>query len=360
MQKKSTKTPNINKYNLDSLLNDDLNRILKIKIPWKKLKNKKFLITGGGGFIVSYLIKILFLINEKKKLNISIDCTTRSKKKTKILYEEKYTNKFLKIHKISLMDKINIKGKFNYIIHAASLASPKYFKKNPIDVVLPNIVGTINLLKFSEKKKLDKFVFFSSTGVNGFVDDKIRPISENVYGPLDPTLIQNSYLESKRMGENLCYAWFSQKNVPIQIARPAITYGPGIKLNDGRSYADFISNIINNKNIVLFSDGSALRNYCYVSDFFSGLMIMLLKGKIGSTYNIANEKEISIKKLSDLITNKFFKEKKLKVTYNKNYNNFLRVKFKRTTVSTKKLRSLGWRILTSLEDGFKRTVRIYE
>ena len=81
MQKKLTKTLNINKNKLSSLLNDDFNRISKLKIPWKRFKNKKFLITGGGGFIVSYLIKILFLINEQKKLNISIDCTTRSKKK---------------------------------------------------------------------------------------------------------------------------------------------------------------------------------------------------------------------------------------------------------------------------------------
>jgi UDP-glucuronate decarboxylase len=359
MQKKSTKTLNKDYHKLEALLNDDFSRISKLNIPWKKLKNKKFLITGGTGFIVSYLIKMLFLINEKKKLNITIDCTTRSINKTKILYGKKFTKNFLKIHKISLFNKIDIKGRFNYVIHAASLASPKYFKNNPIDVILPNIVGTINLLKFSEKKKLDKFVFFSSTGVNGFLDDKIRPISEDVYGALDPTLIENSYLESKRMGENLCYAWFSQKNVPIQIVRPAITYGPGVQLNDGRSYADFISSVVNNKDIELFSDGSALRNYCYISDFFSGLMIMLLKGKIGGTYNIANEEEISIKKLANLIVNKFFKKKKLKVIYKSN-NNIIRVKYNRTTVSTKKLRSLGWRILTSLEDGFKRTIKTYE
>ena len=86
---------------------------------------------------------------------------------------------------------------------------------------------------------------------------------------------------------------------------------------------------------------------------------MMTKGKVGETFNIANEKEISIKNLANLIVNKFFKEKKLKVIYTKN-DNFLRVNFNRTTVSTKKIRSLGWKILTTLEDGFKRTVKTYE
>lgn len=359
MPKKSTKTNYKNTNKFEKVLIEDLRVISKLNIPWTKIKNKKFLITGGTGFIVSYIIKMLFLINQQKNLNITVDCTTRNPKKAKALYGEKLTKKFLKIHKISLLNKINIKRKFNYILHAASLSSPKYFKNNPIDVVLPNIVGTANLLKFSEKKKIDNFIFFSSSGVNGFLDDKIRPISENVYGALDPTLIKNSYLESKRMGENLCYAWLSQKKIPIQIVRPAITYGPGVKLDDGRSYADFISSVVRYKNLALFSDGSALRNYCYISDFFSGLMIVLIKGKIGDVYNIANEEEISIKKLADLIINKFFKDRKLKVIYKKE-NNYLRVKFKRTTVSTKKIRSLGWKVLTSIEDGFKRTIRTYE
>ena len=346
-------------YNFETVLKEDSERILKLGIPWYKIKNKKILITGGNSFIVSYFIKILFLINIVKKLNITIDCTTRDKKKTKNLYDKRYTKKFLTIHKISLLKKITLKNKYNYIIHAASLSSPKFFRDNPIDVVLPNILGTINLLKFSEKKKIDKFIYFSSTGVNGFVDDKARPISENIYGSLDPTLISNSYLESKRMGENLCYAWYSQKNIPIQIVRPSITYGPGIQLDDGRSYADFISNIVQNKNLILSSKGTAIRNYCYISDFIGGLILMMTKGKVGEAFNIANEKEISIKNLANLIVNKFFKEKKLKVIYTKN-DNFLRVNFNRTTVSTKKIRSLGWKILTTLEDGFKRTVKTYE
>ncbi len=344
--------------NLETVLNEDAKKIFKINIPWNKFRNKKILITGGNGFIANYFINIFYIINEIKKLNLSIECTIRNKKKIQE-YKKKYKKKFLKIHQISLLDKIKLKNKFNYIIHAASLASPKYFKEYPIDVVLPNIVGTVNLLKFAEKQKLDKFIFFSSTGVNGFVNDSKRPISENVYGPLDPTLIKNSYLESKRMGENLCYAWHAQKNIPIQIVRPAITYGPGIQLNDGRSYADFISKVVQNKNLILNSNGKAIRNFCYISDFISGLILMMTKGNIGQTFNIANQDEISIKNLAHLIVNKFFKEKKLKVVY-KMDNDYLRVNFKKTTVSTKKIRSLGWKILTSLEDGFKRTIKTYE
>lgn len=346
--------------NFEKILEEDSFIIMNKIIPWYKFKNKKILITGGTGFIGSYLIKILYLVNIKKKLNIKIDCIVRDKKKTYRIFNNKYFNNFLTIHNISIFKEIKLKGKYHYIIHAASIASPKFFKSDPIGVILPNILGTINLLKFAEKNKLEKFIFFSTTGVNGFVDDKLRPIAEDYYGSLNPSLIENSYLESKRMGENICQAWYAQKKIPIQIVRPAITYGPGVPLNDGRSYADFFSNILNNEDIILYTNGKAIRNFCYIADFVSGLMFMILKGKVGETYNISNEEEISIKNLANLLTKKIFKEKKLKIKFKKNKKNYLRVNFKKTTVSTKKIRKIGWKINLSLEEGMKRTIKSYE
>ena len=113
---------------------------------------------------------------------------------------------------------------------------------------------------------------------------------------LDPNKIENCYLESKRMGENLCIAWHHQKKIPIQIVRPAITYGPGVPLDDGRSYADFIKNILNNENIKLHSKGDAIRNFCYIADFISGFFFSFFHGNIGDTYNISSEREYSIGK----------------------------------------------------------------
>lgn len=346
--------------NFHRILKDDASTVMNEALNWKLLRNKKILITGGTGFITSYFIKILFFINQEKKLNLKVDCIVRNKKRAlKIFNDKKYFKNYLSIKKCSILKKIELRPNYNYIFHTASIATPKFFSSSPIEVVLPNTLGTIKLLEFAELNKLDKFIFFSTTGVNGHLDDKLRPIAENVYGSLDPTKIENCYLESKRMGENLCFAWLSQKKIPIQIIRPAITYGPGVKLDDGRSYADFFNSIVNNKNLILHSSGRAVRNFCYIADFIIGLLHVVLKGKKGEVYNLSTENEYSIKNLAKLLAIKVFKEKKLKIVYNKKKNKFLRVNFNKTTVSTKKARLLGWKIKFTIDDGMKRTIDSY-
>ena len=344
--------------NFDTVLKHDFDLISHEKLPWEELKNKKFCITGANGFIASYLIRYLAYLNRKLNLNMSVTGLVRNLVNGKNNFKDLDSN-FLNLKDVDILAPIKIDSQFDLIIHMASIATPKLFTSNPIEVTLPNTLGTINLLKFVENKNIDRFIFFSTTGVNGFVDDELRPILENIYGGLDPNKIENFYLESKRMGETLCYAWHYQKKVPVQIIRPAITYGPGVPLDDGRSYADFINNIINNENIVLHSEGDAIRNFCYVSDFILGFFYSFFYGKIGDTFNISSEKEYSILKIAEILTTEVFPEKKLSVEYDFTKNNYARVNFKTTTVSTQKLKLLGWSEKISFQEGMKRTVKSY-
>ncbi|MFZ2654178.1 MAG: NAD-dependent epimerase/dehydratase family protein, partial [Victivallales bacterium] len=231
---------------------------------------------------------------------------------------------------------------------------------DPAGTIRSNVIGTANLLKLAVEKKTKCFLFFSTSGVYGFVDSERYPLKEDCFGFLNPTDLASCYLESKRMGENMCVAWMHQYGVPVKIVRPSITYGPGFKLDDGRSFADFISNIINKQDIVLYSDGKALRNYCYLADATLGFFIVMLKGKNGEAYNIGSDKEISIVDLATLLTEKVFPELKLKVLFKKDEGmNYLRMNFARTVVDISKARGLGWQINYSIEDGFKRTVESF-
>tara|TARA_B110000003_G_scaffold274078_1_gene313131 strand:- start:10229 stop:11272 length:1044 start_codon:yes stop_codon:yes gene_type:complete len=344
--------------NFNKILHDDFAFILRSGLPFSKLKDKNLLISGANGFIASYLIRFLSEINSSLSLNLKVTGIVRDLIKAKNKFKD-LDAEFLDLNDSNILNPIQINGKFDFIIHMASIATPRLFSSNPIEVVLPNTLGTINLLNFASLHNIDRFIFFSTTGVNGFVDDNLRPIAENIYGGLDPSKVENCYLESKRMGENLCFAWHHQKNVPIQVIRPAITYGPGVPLDDGRSYADFISNILKDENIKLYSKGDAIRNFCYIADFISGFFYSIFYGNIGETFNISSEREYSILELAEILTKDAFKEKSLSIDFDYENNDFMRVNFNRTTVSTKKLRMYGWNEHFTIQEGMQRTVESY-
>jgi len=245
-------------------------------------------------------------------------------------------------------------------VHAASQATPKVFQADPVGTLSPNVLGTANLLNLAVEKKVECFLFFSTSGVHGHVDESAYPIKEYCYGYLDPTKIASCYLESKRMGENMCVAWMHQYGVPGKIVRPATTYGPGIKLDDGRSFADFISNIVNYQDIEIFSDGKALRNFCYLADATLGFFTVMLKGEPGEAYNIATDHEISIIDLAKLLVENVFPERNLKVVMKTDVSkNYLRTNYSRTAVDITKVKALGWKLSFPIEEGFKRTVESY-
>lgn len=345
----------------NSIIESDLEYITGADLPWESFRNKTFLISGASGFLPTYIVEVLLYLNETKQLNIRILGLVRNIEKAKEKFLHHKENKNLILISQDVCDKIEIDEKIDFIIHAASQATPKIFSKDPVGTITPNVIGTSNLLNLAADKKVECFLFFSTTGVYGFVDEKSYPIKEDCFGSLNPTDLASCYIESKRMGENMCVAWMHQYGVPIKIVRPAITYGPGVRLDDGRSFADFISNIINYRDIEIFSDGKASRSFCYLADATLGFFTVILKGKVGEAYNIAADQEISIIDLARLLAEKAFPERKLKVVMKKNDSkDYLRMNFPRNSFNIAKAKELGWKINFSLEEGFKRTVMSFE
>ena len=352
---------NLTHNRLTKIISQDYSWLKSINLPWEKLSGQKILITGANGFIASNLICFLAKLNFEFNFGIKVVGMVRDVKKAMAKFENIGLDfHFLELVDNNIFESPNLKPDFTMIFHAAGVASPKFFQSNPIEVALPNTLGTFKLLEYSEKcSKLELFMFFSTTGVNGFVDDKSRPVSETTYGGLDPTNIANSYLISKTMGESFCHSWAVQKGIPVKIVRPGITYGPGFELNDGRSYADFVRNILNNENIVLHSSGKAVRNFCYIADFLSGMFHVIFHGKPQGTYNICSEREISIESLANFLVNDVFPEKNLSVVFDLKTSQYLRINFIKTTVSNAELRSLGWNEFFTLHEGMKRTVNSF-
>ena len=346
----------------NNIMISDMDFIAQCSLPWEKLKNKSIMVTGGGGFIGHYLIKSLLHINKKHNLDLSVICVARkidSVNHRLIEYLEEKNFKVI-LHDIS-NPLPNDFPNANFIIHAASQASPKFYGVDPIGTLSANSIGTLNLLNHALKIKSDKFLFISSAEVYGDPINPESPISEKDYSYLDPINIRACYAESKRIGETMSVAWGNQHDIYTNIVRPFHTYGPGLSLNDGRVFADFVSDIVNNRDITLKSDGNAKRTFCYIGDTITGILTVLLSGKKNEAYNIGNpDTEITIKDLATILVN-LFPKKELKVKFEiKPQNiNYLKSPILRCCPSIVKLKKLGWKPKCNLHSALIKTIKYY-
>jgi nucleoside-diphosphate-sugar epimerase len=251
--------------------------------------------------------------------------------------------------------------KVDLLVHAASQASPKYFATDPVGTFEANVIGTRNMLEVARNAKSAGFLFFSSGEVYGERANLSVPATESSYGYLDPINLRSCYAEGKRAGETLCACWHDQFGIPAKIVRVSHTYGPGMDLNDGRVFADFVADIVGGRNIVMKSDGSTRRSFCYLADATVAYFTVLLRGNSGEAYNVGSDSECSILDLAEMLCG-IFPERNLKVIRQERNQDdtYVASAIAGGHFDLSKIRSLGWEPTTSIEEGFKRTVRSYE
>ncbi|KKR88176.1 MAG: NDP-hexose 3-C-methyltransferase [Candidatus Woesebacteria bacterium GW2011_GWB1_41_10] len=280
------------------IVEEDLNNIVEsLGNVAHKLEGKTLLISGGSGFLGSYINQTINLLNEKvlkrKCFVISVDNYITGSEKKNFLGEIK-SNKFEFIqHDIRLP--INVKRNVDYIIHAAGLASPFYYQKYPLETIESAVMGAKNLLELSRLKRVKSFLFFSSSEIYGDPDSKHVPTKEDYAGHVSSVGPRACYDESKRLGETLSLVYHQQFGVPVKIVRPFNIYGPGMKPNDYRVIPTFVSKALSGEPLPVHDKGSQTRTFCYVTDAVSGFLKILLSEKNGEVYNIGNEKpEITV------------------------------------------------------------------
>lgn len=339
----------------------DLNTVVQTNLPWDQFAGKTIVITGANGFIPSFIVKTFLFLETERGIKTTIIGIVRDRKKAAPVFKNYQKKKHLHLLVADIVKPLFLPGKVDYIFHAASHASPTYYGRDPVGTILPNTVGTYNLLELARRKAVRGFLFFSSGEVYGKVPNGNIPTEEDDYGTLDPTDLRSCYAESKRLGETLTMSYFHQYRTPVTIARLFHTYGPGMHLSDGRVQTDFVGNIVANRNIVIHSDGRARRTFCYISDTVLGCLTILLCGMVGKAYNVGNDQtETTICDLARVLVT-LFPEKRLKVVYRKQRadNSYLQSSVERVYPQTRKLRALGWRPRYSLSEGFKRTIQSY-
>ncbi len=338
------------------IVKEDLEMIISQKIDFEKLNNKTILITGANGLIASYYTYTLMYLNDIKKLNIKIILLVRNKEKT--LRNIGKRNDILILEQ-DVCDKIEYKEKIDYIIHMASSSNPKTIIDKPVDIIKANVIGTLNILNVAKDNNAE-ILFTSTREIYGKVDKNIKEIAEEDYGALKCDELRSCYPESKRMAENLIISYAYQYNIKYKIARIAHTYGPGMSINsDGRIMSDVLEDVIKNRDIVLKSDGQAIRAFCYIVDTITALFLITISTLDNQIYNISNEtEEISVKDLAYKV--KKISNKNIDIKFEIENDDRKYVKFKRVKLKTKKLEQLGWKPIVDLEKGVERTIKSFE
>lgn len=346
---------------MNQIVKEDIINIINSEtIPWQRFRNKYILITGATGMIPSYLVWVLIMLNEIKSYNIKIYLLFRNLNKAQNIFKDYLNKDYINILLQDVCDPINISDSIDYIIHGASNASPKYYGTDPVGTARANIIGTDNLLQLAKNNRVESFLFMSSGLIYGTTTDENAIIFETDRGTLDPLDVRNCYGESKRAGENLCVDYHYQFGVNVKIARVFHTLGPYVDLNDNRAFSDICKSFVENKNIILRSDGSAKRTFLYIADAVKALFLILFKGEPGEAYNVGSQlNEISIKELAYLLIDRY-PEKNVEVEFSIDPTSLEYTKMKnpvdRIIPATDKLRALGWSAEFRLPHIFSRTI----
>ena len=341
---------------------EDVNRVVALNLPWGKLRGKTILVTGGTGLIGSFLIDVL----SAAKLGCKVLLFGRSEEKAKARFEECWDEGWLQFVKWDAANKIEPRitqtrgmgleeseAGIDYVIHLASNTHPVAYATDPIGTIATNVIALNNLLAFAVEKKASRFLFASSNEIYGENRGDVELFDEKYCGYVDCNTLRAGYPESKRCGEALCQAYIKQKGLDCVIARLTRTYGPTILPTDTKAVSQFFNNALQDEDIVLKSEGKQFYSYQYVSDSVSGMLTVLLKGKTGEAYNIADESgDITLRDLAAAVAAQAGRKVVLKIP-----DTIESVGFSKATkarLDGSKIRALGWSPVYDIYTGVKR------
>lgn len=338
-----------------------MEEIYSRKLPVEEMDNSSVLITGATGMLASYFVFFLIWLNEYENKNIHIMALVRDKQKARVRFGQYMDMEYFTVIVSSLEMPLEITGKVDYIVHAASLASPQYYVPMPIEVAIPNAIGTYYVLRLAEEKHCKSVLYFSTGDIYGAVSPDSGVIDEKEMGRMDPLDPHSCYGESKRMGETWCASFAREHSVPVKIARIWHTYAPTMEIeNDPRVFASFMKCVAAGEDIVMHSDGSSKRSFCYITDAIVGYILILLKGKVGEAYNVCNpEAFVSMRELAEILTT-LSPLKRLKVVCTERAQGdvYLENRANRQNCpSAGKMKQLGWSCRYSVKSGFERVLQ---
>lgn len=325
-----------------------------------KLTGSKFLITGATGMIASVIIDILMYYNNTiidSSKGIQIIAISRNEAKARERFAAYWDSGFFTYLSQDISQSLPELGDVDYILHAASNTHPRVYATDPIGTITANVTGTYELLSYAAEHHCRRFLCFSSVEIYGENRKDVDKFDESYLGYIDCNTVRAGYPESKRLSESLCNAFAAQKGQDFVIGRFSRVYGPTMGQEDSKAIAQFIRRAAAGEDIVLKSEGNQLYSYTYVVDAAAAALYLLLYGKSGEAYNVADEKsEITLKELAQILADAAGSKVIFELP-----DAVERAGYSTATkalLDTGKITALGWRASTPIKEGLEKTVRI--
>ena len=335
----------------------DLDKALTTLPELTELAGKSVLVTGCTGLVCSAVVDILIRWNDTHGAKIKILAAGRNEKKVVERFAPFVTKDWFEFvyYDASATDNHFVLP-CDFIIHGASNATPCKIMEEPVETILDNVLGVKCLLDYAKEIKAKRVLLISSSEVYG-KKENVAPFRLGEYGYIDLLNSRNSYSVGKRAAETMCVSYADEYGVESVIIRPGHIYGPTVTRNDNRVSSAWPYDVAQGKDIVMKSDGTQIRSYCYCLDSASAILKVLLRGQNCHAYNISNpDSVINIRQMAELLAKSANVQLKMELATEEEKKGFNPMS--NSSLDSKELLALGWRGLFDAETGFRHTVEI--
>ena len=335
----------------------DIDKVIEVVPELDRLAGKSLMITGAAGLVCSAIVDIIFRYNDTHDDKIQVLAAGRWPEEmsarfgdqvnredfTFVVYDASKTDNVIDVHA-------------DYIIHGASNASPNMIVKEPVETMMSNFLGMKYLLDYAKEQGTKRILYISSSEVYG-EKEGTEPYKEGQYGYIDLLKSRNSYSVGKRAAETLCASYADEYGMESVIVRPGHIYGPTASPYDKRVASAWSYAVAKGEDIVMKSDGSQIRSYCYCLDCASAMLKVLLCGENCHAYNISNpDSIISIKDMAEILSKSAGVELRMELPTEEERKGFNPMS--NSSLESASLTGLGWHGCFDAETGFGHTVKI--
>lgn len=317
------------------------------------LRGKHVAVTGATGLLGSVMVRCLLGLDEAHGLDLRVTCVVRNAGKARAMFGDSVG---VVEHDFASAGSLSLPGDTDFIVHFASPTASKYFVTNPVETMTTGLRGTSQVLDCARVAG-SAVVFISSLETYGAIADDSKPVTEDVMGYIDPMEPRSSYPMAKRAAECLCKAYAAEFGLPVRVARLAQTFGAGVTKDDNRVFAQFARSVIKGEDIVLHTTGLLSRCYCYTTDAIEGILYIMLDGKDGEAYNVANDDTyISVADMAQFVCDNFNRRihPVIQLQDGMGFSPVTKLR-----LSSAKLRGLGWKPHYDLREMYRRLIESF-